>query len=160
MSVEIERKFRLDEEPEWLEDCEATRIEQGYVAIEGGGGAEVRLRRRDGERVLTVKRGSGRTRTEQEIELEHEQFDALWPLTEGRRVEKVRHMVPTETGEIEVDVFEGALTGMITAEMEFDSQAASNAFEPADWLGAEVTGDERYANETLAVHGLPEEGER
>jgi adenylate cyclase len=160
MGVEIERKFRLDGEPEWLGHCDATRIEQGYVAIEGGGGAEVRLRRRDGERVLTVKCGSGRTRTEEEIELEAEQFDALWRLTEGRRVEKVRYIVPTETGEIEVDVFEGALAGMITAEMEFDSEAASNAFEPADWLGAEVTGDERYANETLAVHGLPEEGER
>ena len=49
----------------------------------------MRLRRRDGESVLTVKRGSGRTRTEEEIELEPEQFDALWPLTEGRRVEKV-----------------------------------------------------------------------
>jgi CYTH domain-containing protein len=48
---------------------------------------------------------------------------------------------------------------MITAEMDFHSEAASNVFEPADWRGAEVTGDELYANETLAVHGLPEEGE-
>jgi CYTH domain-containing protein len=161
MSVEIERKFRLPEAPDWLSSCgNSQRIEHGYLAIEPGTGAEVRLRRRDGQLLLTVKRGSGRTRTEEEIELEPEQFDALWPLTEGRRVEKVRYVVPTDTGEIEVDVFEGALTGMITAEMEFDTEATSDAFEPADWLGAEVTGDERYANEMLAVHGLPQEGER
>ena len=110
--------------------------------------------------MLTVKRGSGRARTEEEIDLKPEQFEALWPLTEGRRVAKMRYLVPTETGEIEVDVFEGELAGMVTAEIDFDSEAASDAFEPADWLGAEVTGDDRYANETLATHGLPEEGER
>jgi CYTH domain-containing protein len=156
MGTEIERKFSLAREPKWLGDCGATRIEQGYLAIEGEGGTEVRLRRRDGETVLTVKRGSGRTRTEEEIDLEPEQFEALWPLTEGRRVAKMRYLVPTETGDIEVDVFEGQLAGMVTAEIEFDSEAASDRFEPAEWLGAEVTGDDRYANETLAIHGIPE----
>lgn len=158
MGTEIERKFSLAGEPKWLGDCQATRIEQGYVAIEGGGGTQVRLRRRDGETLMTVKRGSGRTRIEEELDLEPEQFEALWPLTEGRRVAKVRYLVPTETGDIEVDVFEGELAGMVTAEMEFDSEAASDAFKPPDWLGPEVTGDDRYANETLATHGLPEEG--
>lgn len=160
MALEVERKFRLEREPDWLRDCDSTRIEQGYLAIEGAGGAEVRLRRRSRETLLTVKRGSGRTRTEEEIALGPEQFDALWPLTEGRRVEKVRYLVPIETGEIEVDVFNGELAGMLVAEMEFDSEAESDAFEPPDWLGTEVTGDDRYANETLAVRGLPEEGER
>jgi adenylate cyclase len=160
MGIEIERKFSLAGAPDWLGDCEATRIEQGYLAIEGEGGTEVRLRRRDGETVLTVKRGSGRTRTEEEIDLEPEQFEALWPLTEGRRVAKMRYLVPNEAGDIEVDVFEDELAGIVTAEIEFDSEAASDAFEPADWLGAEVTGDDRYANETLAIHGPPEEGER
>ena len=159
MGTEIERKFSLAGEPQWLGDCESTRIEQGYLAIEGKGGTEVRLRRRDGETVLTVKRGSGRTRTEEELDLEPEQFEALWPLTEGRRVAKMRYLVRTETGDIEVDVFEGELAGMVTAEMEFDSEAASDVFDPPDWLGAEVTGDNRYANETLAVRGLPTKGE-
>jgi CYTH domain-containing protein len=49
---------------------------------------------------------------------------------------------------------------MIGAEMEFDPEAASDAFEPPDWLGIQVTTDERYANETLATCALPEEGER
>jgi adenylate cyclase len=157
VAVEIERKFRLEREPDWLRNCEATRIEQGYLAIEGGAGAEVRLRRRNGEALLTVKRGFGEIRTEEEIALEPEQFEALWSLTEGRRVEKVRYLVPIATGQIEIDVFEGELAGMITGEMEFDSKAQSDAFDPPEWLGREVTGDDRYANETLAVHGLPEE---
>lgn len=54
----------------------------------------------------------------------------------------------------------GRAGGNDLAEMEFDPEAASDAFEPPHWLGIEVTGDERYANETLATCGLPEEGER
>jgi adenylate cyclase len=120
VAIEIERKFRPEREPDWIGGCEATRIEQGYLAIEGGGGAEVRLRRRDGETMLTVKCGSGGIRTEEEIALAPEQFETLWPLTEGKRVQKVRYLVPDATGEFEVDVFEGELAGMITVEMEFE----------------------------------------
>jgi hypothetical protein len=49
---------------------------------------------------------------------------------------------------------------MITAEIEFDSEAASDAFESADSLATEVAGDERYAIEALPTRGRPEEGER
>ncbi len=64
--------------------------------------------------------------------------------------------MPTEPGELEVDVYEGALEGLITAEMEFDSQAGAASFEPPDWIGEEVTGHPGYANSSLATLGLPE----
>ena len=67
------------------------------------------------------------------------------------------YLVPTGSCEAEVDVFEGELAGMIMVEMEFGSEAASDAFAPPDWLGID---DEHYANETLATRGLPVEGER
>jgi adenylate cyclase len=157
VGTEIERKFRLPEEPEWLSDCDSNRIEQGYLAIEEGDGAEVRLRRSDGAAWLTVKRGAGKTRDEEEIALSEDQFEALWPLTDGRRVAKVRYVVPRDSLEIQVDVFEGDLGELVTGEVEFDSEAASDEFEPPEWLGEEVTGDPRYANETLAVDGSPEQ---
>jgi adenylate cyclase len=155
MATEIERKFRLDEEPNWLRDHEAEKVEQGYLAIEQDG-AEVRVRRKGGATLLTVKRGSGRTRTEEEVEVSEAQFRRLWPLTEDRRVAKVRYVVPHGSLTIEVDVFEGDLAGMIIGEVEFDSEAASEDFDPPTWLGEEVTGDPRYANESLAVDGLPD----
>jgi CYTH domain-containing protein len=31
----------------------------------------------------------------------------------------------------------------------------AQAFEPPGWIGEEVTGDERYLNETLATRGRP-----
>jgi adenylate cyclase len=158
VGTEIERKFRLTEAPEWLSDHNFNRIEQGYLAIEKGAGAQVRVRRSEGDAWLTVKRGSGKTRDEYEIDLRDEQFEDLWPLTEGRRVAKVRYSVPHGPHEVQVDVFEGDLGELVLAEVEFESEAASDDFEPPDWLGEEVTGDPRYANETLAVEGAPEEG--
>jgi adenylate cyclase len=158
MGIEIERKFRLSEAPEWLSDCDSRRIEQGYLAVEEGEGAEVRVRRYRDNAWLTLKRGSGKTREETEIELSAEQFETLWPLTEGRRIHKLRYVVPHDTLEIEIDVFEGDLGELVMGEVEFESEGASNEFDPPDWLGEEVTGDPRYANESLAVDGAPEKG--
>jgi adenylate cyclase len=158
VGTEIERKFRLAEAPDWLSDCDSNRIEQGYLAIEPADETEVRIRRYGNDTWLTVKRGSGKTREETEIELSEEQFETLWPLTEGRRVRKVRHRVPQDKLTVDVDVFEGDLGELVIGEVEFDSEAASEEFDAPDWLGEEVTGDPRYANESLAVHGAPDEG--
>jgi CYTH domain-containing protein len=153
VGTEIERKFILAEAPGWLGDCPSQRIEQGYVALEVD--VEVRLRRLGDEFRLTVKSGHGLSRGETEIELDGEQFEALWPTTEGRRIFKRRYRRPVAEGTFEIDVFEGDLAGLVVAEMEFDSEGSSEAFEPPTWLGQEVTGDDRYANQTLATRGLP-----
>jgi adenylate cyclase len=155
--LEIERKFLLRERPDWLDDHPSAQIEQGYLAIVEGE-TEVRLRRKDGQAVLTVKRGAGEVRSEEEVELDEEQFDALWPLTERRRVAKRRYRVPHGELTIEVDVFEGPLRGTLLGEVEFSSEEASAAFDPPAWLGDEVTGDARYANESLALRGAPQGG--
>jgi adenylate cyclase len=155
--LEIERKFLLSERPEWLDRHPSAEIEQGYLAIVEGE-TEVRLRRKDGDTLLTVKQGSGEARREEEVDLNEEQFSSLWPLTDGRRVSKRRYQVPHGDLTIEIDVFKGALEGMLLGEVEFASEEASKAFEPPAWLGDEVTGDGRYANESLALRGAPEGG--
>jgi CYTH domain-containing protein len=154
-SLEIERKFLPPEKSGWLDEFPSVHIEQGYLAILEGE-IEVRLREKDDTTLLTVKRGRGEVRREEEVELSPDQFGALWPLTEGLRVSKRRYAVPHEGLTIEVDVFEGPLSGMLMAEVEFDSEQDSEAFRPPDWLGEEVTGDDRYANESLALRGKPE----
>ena len=154
MAAEIERKFLLDAAPEWIEDHPSDKIAQGYLAIVEGE-REVRVRRKGDARVLTVKVGSGREREEVEIDLTDEQFDALWPLTEGARVAKRRYRVPSGELTIEVDVFGNSLDGMVIGEIEFESTDGSEAFEPPEWLGREVTGDHAYENESLALHGRP-----
>ncbi len=153
--MEIERKFVLGAPPPGLDAHERARIEQGYVAVDPNG-SEVRVRRRGDARVLTIKSGSGLVRAEEEWPLEVERFEALWPLTDGRRVVKTRYLVPLADGlTAEVDVYEDALDGLVTAEVEFGSESESEAFAAPEWLGREVTGDARYANRALAVSGLP-----
>jgi adenylate cyclase len=152
--VEIERKFLVERAPE-LGEHESVPIEQGYLSLAVDGGAEVRLRRRGGERLLTIKGGTGQVRVEEEIELDRERFESLWPLTEGRRVSKTRHLVPHGDLVIELDVYEGGLDGLLTAEVEFASEEEARGFEPPGWLDREVTGDERYLNERLASAGAP-----
>jgi CYTH domain-containing protein/CHAD domain-containing protein len=153
MPAEIERKFLLDEPPEQLQGLTGERIEQGYLAVAGG--VEVRLRRAGDRLLLTAKVGYGEVREEVEIGIGAGHFDALWPLTESRRLRKTRFLVPLGQGlEAEVDVYEGDLAGLVTAEVEFGFERQSRDFRPPAWLGEEVTGDHRFANQSLALDGV------
>jgi adenylate cyclase len=147
--MEIERKFLVVEPPE-LAAARASEIEQGYLVI-GADGAEARVRRRDGVCTLTVKSGTGLARGETEISITADQFEALWPATEGSRIEKTRH----EIEDVELDVYHGALDGLIVAEVEFPHVAAAFEYDPPAWFADEVTTDDRYKNRRLAVEGRP-----
>jgi CYTH domain-containing protein len=151
--VEIERKFLIRELPD-LEGLEHTRIEQGYLTL-ADAGAEVRLRRKGDEFLLTVKGGKGRERAEFEVGLTAEQFAELWPLTEGKRLVKTRVTAPLGILELELDLFGGDLDGLALAEVEFPDEARADSFEPPEWFGREVTGDDGYLNESLATEGRP-----
>lgn len=150
--MEVERKFLVPDPPD-LDGTRSDEIEQGYLAI--GADGEVRLRRKGEKLLLTAKRGSGISRDEAEIELDREAFERFWPLTEGRRLHKRRHVIPRGELKIEVDVYEGDLQGLVVAEVEFPTEEEARGFDPPDWIGDEVTGDELYLNETLATRGRP-----
>ena len=155
--MEIERKFLLSAPPDDLDRHPSTEIEQGYIAIHPDG-TEVRIRRRGGQATLTVKSGGGKVRAEEELDLGDDDFERLWPLTEGRRIEKVRHVIPAGSDdlEIELDVYSGDLAGLVVAEIEFPGEAEADAFAAPEWLGREVTGDGRFKNQRLAVEGRPD----
>jgi adenylate cyclase len=152
--VEIERKFLVEQLPDGLDSFPSREIEQGYLAITDD--VEVRVRRYGQESFVTVKSSGDESRVEEEIEIDGHRFDSLWPLTEGRRVEKRRYRIPAGDGlTIELDVYHGRLTGLITAEVEFGSRADADGFAPPAWLSREVTNDPRYKNKRLATEGLP-----
>jgi len=153
-SVEVERKFLVDKLPESLDQFSSGEILQGYLAVTRDG-IEVRIRRRRNKCSLTVKHGSGKTRTEEEVRISERQFVSLWELTGSKRVKKRRYCIPYDGLKIEVDVYQEGLKGLITAEVEFASEKVSNGFRPPPWLGAEITYDERYKNRNLALRGIP-----
>jgi CYTH domain-containing protein/CHAD domain-containing protein len=151
---EIERKFVLAALPPRARGAAAVPIEQGYLNLEGA--TEVRLRRAGDALRLTAKSGEGEVREETEIELTADQFDALWPLTAGRRILKTRLLVPLgQDLTAEIDRYEGDLAGLLTAEVEFTSLEACRAWEPPAWIGREVTGERAWSNRALAMGGRP-----
>lgn len=151
--VEVERKWLVTTPPREALAAASELIEQGYLTV-GASGAETRLRRRAGRCTLTVKSGAGMARAEREVELSAEQFEALWPATEGARLVKRRHVLSGEDGvAIEFDVYEGALAGLMVAEVEFSDVRAALAFSAPAWFGSEVTEAPEYKNQRLALAG-------
>jgi adenylate cyclase len=157
MGAEIERKWLVENVPPEVESgrWDTRKLEQGYLAVTDA--VEVRVRRADGgDAWLTVKSAPALARVEEELVLEDGAFERLWPLTEGRRVVKYRYSREADRGVLlELDVYEGELNGLAVLEVEFASEDAAAAFTAPDWVGREVTGDRAYANQTLALHGLP-----
>jgi len=150
MAKEIERKFLIEELPSSvIEGKKACHILQGYITADPTG-QQVRLRSKNDQYSLTVKGKGQLEREEVEITLHTQQFEALWPLTEGRRIVKKRYEIPYHSLTIELDIFEKSLTGLRVAEIEFDSVAVSEKLQVPDWFGKEVTEDARYTNSQLA----------
>jgi CYTH domain-containing protein len=151
--IEIERRFlcRL-RTPELLEGVPVHHIEQGYLT---NGSPAVRIRRRDGEYLLTVKAGQGRVRREVEFPVPPGAGAELLELAGEHRVEKLRY----EIGRWELDCFQGKLAGLIMAEVELIAEDEPLPPVPAGLdLIREVTTIREYTNQCLAQLGAEESG--
>jgi CHAD domain-containing protein/CYTH domain-containing protein len=149
--LERERKYLLSAVPPRALEAEEVQIDQGWLP---GARLRERIRRvrsRDGERFWRgLKQGAGRARLEAEEETTREVFDALWPLTEGRRIAKQRRKVADGGLVWEIDEFAGGK--LVMAEVEL---LTGGAVTLPDWLRPlvqrEVTDDPAYLNENLAT---------
>lgn len=149
MGREIERKFLVAGDAWRSGVVQRRRFEQGYLAITRDCAVRVRL---DGDRAsLNIKNAT--------LDIERQEFEYSIPpddareildtLCAGRSLSKVRHWVDHDGDTWEVDVFEGANQGLVLAELEVDDR--EQHFSIPDWVGREVSGDERYLNSYLAV---------
>ncbi len=149
MSSEIERKFLVCGEFR-NEATESSEIVQGYLSSSPDRTVRVRIRGEKG--YITVKGRtdkSGIERYEWEKEIPADDARELMKLCEPFPVEKTRFLVPYGQHIFEVDVFHGANSGLVMAEIELGS--VDEAFEKPTWLGEEVSGDPRYYNSALSV---------
>jgi len=153
-NIEREKKFLLKRNPKKLSQYPHKTIEQGYL-VRSPENIEIRLRKKGKDRLLTVKKSQKDGRLEKEIPISAGDFKALWPLTKGKRLKKIRYSIPYRNHEIELDVYQGRLRGLKTAEVEFGSKAARKKFTPPDWFEKEITGNHLYSNWKLATSGLP-----
>jgi CHAD domain-containing protein/CYTH domain-containing protein len=149
--LEIERKYLLTQLPPEMPRGTSTVLHQGYLP---GEHIVERLRRATRGRrtsyARTIKFGAGLVRTEIEEPTTRAVFDALWPLTEGKRVEKRRHAVVDGALTWEVDVFTDR--ELVLAEVELTDERQEVSFP--DWLAPyverDVTEESTYVNYVLA----------
>ena len=149
MAQEIERKF-LVKEGFKAEAFEAVRIMQGYLCSVPERIVRIRVKGEKG--FITVKGvsdASGVSRFEWEKEIPVEEAKALLDLAEPGVIDKTRYLVKNTDGKHtwEVDEFHGDNEGLTVAEIEL--AAENEPFDKPDWLGEEVTGDNRYYNSML-----------
>jgi CYTH domain-containing protein len=149
MAQEIERKF-LVQGQEWRGQAVGRLYRQGYLPTTGG--MTVRVRIVETQAYLTLKgpsRGATRAEYEYAIPLTDAQ-EILATLCCGPQIEKYRYAIAVGELVWEVDEFRGDNQGLILAEVEL-SQEGQYVPLPA-WIGAEVTGDRRYDNASLAQY--------
>lgn len=146
--IEIERKFLVLNYDFLSRATSKNRIVQGY--LNSNPERTVRVRIKGDKGFLTIKgkgNESGTTRMEWEKEIDLLEAEQLLLLCENGIIDKIRYEIPTGNHVYEVDVFMGDNLGLVIAEIELTSEYEN--FEKPDWIGNEVTGDERYYNAYL-----------
>lgn len=145
--MEIERKFMVKDLPD-LTGYAFKSVSQGYLSYQ----PEIRIRSmNDNEYYLTQKGDGDLARKEIEPPIDKDAFGILSNLVKGRMISKTRYFIPLgENLKAELDIFAGELTGLITVEVEFDTEQDALDFEIPDWFSDELTYDERYKNKNLA----------
>lgn len=147
--LEIERKFLVNSEDFKSQASHKNQIAQGYLNSNPERTVRVRVKGESG--FLTIKgkgNDTGMTRFEWETEISLAEAKNLIQLCENGVIDKIRYEVEIGNHTYEVDEFFGDNEGLIVAEIELKSE--DEDFEKPNWLGQEVTNDERYYNAYLS----------
>lgn len=152
-NTEIERKY-LVRDDSFLQLAKSKHhICQGYMSVDPD--CTIRVRQKDEKAYLTVKgrnADGGIAHFEWEKEISAADAEVLLKMCQGKgKIEKDRYLVPWQGLTIEVDVFCGANTGLVMAEIELPDEAYPLTDLPA-FIGEEVTADRRYYNSYLSAH--------
>ena len=147
--IEIERKFLVLSNDFTDKAFSQKRIVQAYLSSNPD--RTVRIRIKGDKGFITIKgksNANGTTRLEWEREISVTDAETLLSICESGVIDKIRYEIQVGHHVYEVDVFSGENEGLVMAEIELQSE--TETFEKPDWLGKEVTNDERYYNAYLS----------
>jgi adenylate cyclase len=150
MAQEIERKFLVKiKEWELLKKPTPFTIKQGYISTDPN--KTIRVRQSNAKGFLTIKgKGNGISRPEFEYEISLPDTEELLAHFAESILEKHRYEIFFEGKKWEVDVFLGANSGLIVAEIELNNE--NEQFTIPHWIAEEVTFDQKYYNSNLINH--------
>jgi len=171
MGIEIERRFLVDARSDkiWREGASVS-VFQCYISgvsqidgnivwknfdlvdesIELANISTWRIRKSNGRVVLTAKGfRSGATASEFEWDLSEELYESL-PLQGLPCITKTRYLWPGDDGLLwEVDEFEGALSGLVIAEVELENE--NQPVLIPEWASLELTNLRGWSNASLST---------
>lgn len=149
MGIEIERKFLVNREIwDQLEKQAGEFYRQGYLLTDPT--KTIRVRQTSDKGFLTIKGISvGASRAEFEYEIPFDEAKELLDQFAVSELSKIRYKVLFDEKLWEVDQFLGDNEGLMVAEIELQSE--NEAVNIPDWIGQEVTGDEKYYNSNLTL---------
>jgi adenylate cyclase len=150
MAIEVEHKFLLANDGWRAQVGRSETFIQGYLSSDPSCSIRVRI---CGERAwLNIKSATPGT--------QRHEFEYAIPLTDAEEmirtvcrrplIEKIRHFIAIDRHTWEIDEFLGDNAGLIVAEIELAT--SGEAFSKPAWLGAEVSDDLRYYNNSLVSH--------
>ena len=146
ISMEIERKFLLNNFPNNLKCIETAMVSQGYISIN----PEVRIRsyeyNDDKKFVLTIKGEGDLSRNEMEVCITEEAFKGISEIINKPLIEKDYRKYQLSDGLIlecsHVD--KGSASEFIYAEIEFENEEQAKEFIVPDFLEKEITDCPEY----------------
>lgn len=155
--MEIEKKFKVKQLPDNLEQYDKKVIEQGYLCTN----PIVRIRRSNEDYILTYKSKFGLEDNqnkdtcicnEVEVPLNESGYEHLKKKVDNHVISKERYIIPLSMGlKAELDIFQEQLQGLCFVEVEFPDEESAHQFKPPEWFGEDVSADRRYKNNYLAT---------
>ncbi len=148
MAIEIERKFLLRDEGWRLKADAGIVMRQGYLSNNSKSSIRVRISGREAN--LNIKSSTpGTVRSEYEYVISLSDAEELLEnLCHESIIEKTRYHVEFSGFIWEIDLFSGANSGLVVAEIELAE--IDQDFSRPSWLGIEVSDEIRYYNSHLA----------
>ncbi len=127
------------------DNLRALTNDRGQIVIDDK--TEARIRSSDDQYVFTVKAKTGEVASRRELEFAIAPKSALALIAQCEHsLEKIRHVLTIDGNKWEVDVFQGKNASLTTVEVEADTIPA----QLPDWVGQNVTGNDKYSNQQLA----------
>ena len=161
MNTEIERKFLIEDWSNWITAPHSSYIIYQYYIDDG---TRIRIKHHsDGSNKACIThkyQKSNITREEWEFDINADEAnDYFQYLIDNKiglgRVKKTRHIIRDSYAMTwEIDVFHDENEGLILAEIEMPNEEFE--FHKPEYIGKEVTNDERYYNCNLAKNPYSE----
>lgn len=149
MGIEIERKFLVNRQIwDQLEKPAGEFYRQGYLLTDPT--KTIRVRQTSNKGFLTIKGISvGAKRAEFEYEIPFLEAKELLDQFSVSELSKIRYKILFEDKIWEVDEFLDENEGLMVAEIELKTE--DETFNIPEWIGEEVTEEEKYYNSNLTL---------